>query len=193
MSLDPETVDRETAASSLTDIERVERRTREALWYGGSSAFLIMWGVITLVGHAVQHFDPPHAKLTWLIATLLGIAGGFAIRWRRRIARPSYRGPWQLLYAQIVLIGYGLLWTLLFSNFTSRQLDAFWPTLWMFGFVVAGLWVGRFYMVVGVAVTALIAAGYLWIDPGFDLWVAFWTSGALIAGGLWLRGASLAR
>jgi hypothetical protein len=190
----PETIDPKAAALSLTDVERVERRTREALWYAGSSTFLIMWGVIAFVGHVIQHIDPRDAIVSWAIATAIGIAGGFAIAWqRRRTAQTPRPQTWRLLYAQIVLIAYGFLWTCLFGSHTPRQLDAFWPTLWMFGFVIAGFWVGRFYTIVGVVVTAFIAAGYLWIDPGFDLWVGFWTSGALIAGGLWLRRASLAR
>lgn len=186
-------IDPEDAAMSLTDVERIERRTRAALYYGGSSAFLIMWGVLTTIGHVVQHFDPADAILSWSIVTAVGLAGGFSIAWRRRLARPQHARDWRLLYAQLVLVAYGLLWTILLGSHTPRQLDAFWPSLWMFGFVLAGFWVGRFYQVCGIAVTALIVAGYLWIGPWFDLWVAFWTGGALIAGGLWLRRAGLAR
>jgi hypothetical protein len=176
-------IDPESAASTLTDVERVERRTREALLYAGSSAFLIMWGVLTLIGHLVEHFMPERAIAGWVTISVLGVAGGFGIAWHRRRSRQQDIRNMRLLCAQIALLVYGLLWVLLFGSHTVRQLQAFWPSLWMFGF----------YLISGVTVTLMIVGGYLWIGEYFDLWVAVWTTGALIAGGLWLRRASLAR
>jgi hypothetical protein len=52
--------------------------------------------------------------------------------------------------------------------------------------VLAGLRLGRFFIylgiTLGITVTALTVAGYLWSDDRYPLWLA-----AVVGGGLWLR------
>ena len=44
------TIDPSEAANSLQDIATVERRTREAVFYAGSSTIFIMWGMLVACG-----------------------------------------------------------------------------------------------------------------------------------------------
>ena len=60
------TIDPSEAATSLRDIAAVEQRTREAMFYGGSSTIFIMWGVLVACGHALAGFYPRSAGITWL-------------------------------------------------------------------------------------------------------------------------------
>jgi hypothetical protein len=57
----------------------------------------------------------------------------------------------------------------------------------MLGIVIAGLWLGRFFMLCGLSVTALSVLGFFWAGDWFDLWMAVANGGGLIACGLALR------
>jgi FtsH-binding integral membrane protein len=181
MSIDPN-----EAAASLSDIAAIERRTRETLVYARSSASLILWGVLVAAGYIIVFFAPELRYRPWIVVSIIGFGGSFIIH-RRRSTRDSRLGE-LLLVTELVLLAYGLVFQLLFWPVAPRQAAAFWPILVMLGFVIAGIWLGRFFIYCGIAVTALTLAGYFWVgDPWFSLWMAAVNGGGLIAGGLWLR------
>jgi Kef-type K+ transport system membrane component KefB len=181
------TSEQQSAAASLSEIARVERRTREAVIYGGASAVLIMWGVLTAASYVFGHFQPHHAGIAWLVMDATGIVGSAFIVLGRAVTPDHRIWAWRLICAQLVLILYGAIWVVLLGPFDGRRLDAFWPILFMLGYVMAGIWVGRFFIICGAIVTALTVAGYLWSGPWFQLWMAAIEGTALISGGLWLR------
>ncbi len=84
-------------------------------------------------------------------------------------------------------MAFGLLVVIVLGPVSLRRQDAFWPLLFMLGYVLAGNWVGRFFILCGVSVAALTVAGYLWTGAWFPLWMAATMAGALIGSGLWLR------
>jgi hypothetical protein len=47
--------------------------------------------------------------------------------------------------------------------------------------------VGRFFIILGAIVTALILAGYCWAGDYFFLWLAITCGGALIFSGAFIR------
>ena len=59
----------------------------------------------------------------------------------------------------------------------------------MFGYAVAGLWLGRAFVVIGLLITALTVVGYLWSGAWFDLYLALVAGGGLALCGLWMRWA----
>ena len=180
------TLDRDEAAASLSDIASVERRTRETVVYARSSTILILWGVLCVLGYVFQYLDPNDARPAWIAAGVVGVAGTFvAGQWRRGPERRTLAQP--MFYGQLAIIGYGLVLLALLWPISGRQLSAFWPTLIMLGFVLTGLWLGRFFMLCGLVVTALTLIGYFWSGAWFPLWMAAVDGGGLLAGGLWLR------
>jgi hypothetical protein len=180
-------IDRDTAASALSDVERVEARTHEAMWYAGASTFLFWWGGISTIGYVFEHVVPHRAAEAWAILTVIAFVGSFVIGRLRRASGAALRTDNRILYAQLILFAFGFLWTEVIGTMHDRQLDAFWPTLWMFGFMIAGLWVGRFFVWCGLSVTLLTVAGYYGAGDWFDIWMAALNAAALIGGGLWLR------
>ena len=70
---------------------------------------------------------------------------------------------------------------------TARQLGAFWPSYFMLPYLIAGLWLGGAFVVIGTAIIALTLIGYLSAGPWFDLWMALVCGGGLLLGGLWMR------
>jgi hypothetical protein len=181
------TIDPTDAAASLQDIAQTERRTRESIRYAISASCLILWGALTSLGYVLTYLFPREAPILWIIITVIGFLGNVAVvfsYFRQRADGPRER---LLLIAMLVLAGYGALWLALFSPVAARQISAFWPSLVMFGFVTAGLWLGRFFIVSGIFGTALIIVGFLWSGPWFDLWMAVVQGVVLILGGLYLR------
>jgi hypothetical protein len=189
------TEDRDSAAASLSDIESAERRTFEAVFYGISSSILVLWGVATAAGYVFTHFFPRHAYQAWPIIDALGFVVMLAILRRKGIPlTPKQRKlGWRLVSALIALIVFGIFVVLLLGPFDGRRLNAFWPMLFTLGYVLAGIWVGRFFILCGGAIALLTMAGYWWSGPWYSLWMAAVNGGALILGGWWLRrrGASL--
>jgi hypothetical protein len=183
------TLDRAAAASSLAAIEQTEQRTSRAIFYGIASAFLILWGVVTAVGYVATQAYPRQAAWTWPVLTVFGYAVTLVLVLRQRtIMTPVQRLlGWRLILAQVALIGFGVLVAVVLGPFSGRQFNAFWPLVFMLGYVLAGIWVGRFFILCGVAVALLTVAGFWWSGTWFPLWMAVVNGGSLILGGLWLR------
>ncbi len=193
------TIDPDTAAASLQDIADTERRARESLFYSVSSSILVLWGVLVASIQVLIYFQPPFNRsssifiASWCVFYAVGMGGTYAIlraRFRPRALSPQ---AWRLLGAMVILIAYGVLWTVLLGPAAGRWFSVFWPTLFMFGFVLAGLWVGRLFVPCGLIVTALVVAGYLWLEPWYPLWLAAVEGGALIVSGLWMRRIGMSR
>jgi len=91
-----------------------------------------------------------------------------------------------MLAAFLLFFAFGF-FTCWLGHFTPRQLGTFWPIYFMLVYVLAGLWVGLAFVVIGVAITALTLIGYFFIGEAFPLWMAFVNGGGLILSGLWMR------
>ena len=179
------TIDPNEAAASLSNVASIERRTRETLVYARSSASLILWGLLVSAGYVISFLAPwPHYR-HWLAIYVIGFAGSYIIH-RRRTARDSPLGE-MLLYTELVLVGFGFIVLLVLWPVTSRQIATFWPIMFMLGFVIGGVWLGRFFIYCGITVTALTLAAYFWSGEWFLPTMAVVNGGGLIAGGLWLR------
>jgi hypothetical protein len=183
------TFDRDSAVSSLAAIEQTEARTTQAIFYGLASLFLILWGVVTTVGYVAEQAFPRQAGWMWLVLQVSGFAVMVAmVRGQRRVLTPvQQRLGWRLVWAQVALIGFALLVIVVLGPFGGRQLNAFWLLVFMLGYVLAGIWVGRFFILSGVAIAVLTVSGFCWSGAWFPLWMALVNGGFLIAGGLWLR------
>src|SRR5262245_6692812 len=181
------TIDPSEAASSLQDIAIVERRTREAVFYAGSSAIFIMWGVLVAIGYGLTELYPRSARITWLGISTFGWVATVVIIALRRRARPSSVRDWRLMAALVALIAFGTLWSYLLGPIVPRpMIYAFQPSLFLLGIILVGLWLGRFLVVLGLVGMALIAIGYFQAEPWLRVWMAAAQSGTLIIGGIWL-------
>src|SRR5262245_7290152 len=105
MSIDPS-----EAASSLQDIATVERRTREAAFYGGSSTIFILWGVLVACGYGLMEFFPRSAGIIWLAITAVGCAATALIIALRHRARPRETRDWRFIWAMVALAAFGAAW-----------------------------------------------------------------------------------
>jgi hypothetical protein len=181
------TIDPREAAVSLQDIAAVERRTREAQFYAGCSTIFILWGVLIACGYGVTEFYPRSARITWPVIMVLGCLATAAIVATRRCARASEDRGWRIIWAMAALAAFGTSWAYLLGPVVPRpMMYGFQPSLFLLGTILAGLWLGRFFVVLGFVGIALIAAGYLVPEPWLRLWMAAVQSGTFILGGVWL-------
>jgi len=85
------------------------------------------------------------------------------------------------------VIAFGLFAERLLGHGQWREISLFWAVLLMAGYIIAGLWIGRFFIACGSVVILLSLAAYLWGGAWFNLWTAGLGGGSLVLGGLWLR------
>jgi hypothetical protein len=188
------TIDPNEAAASLQDIATIERRTHEALCYGGSSTIFIMWGILVASGYGLTELYPRSARIIWFAVTALGCVGTASIIAMRRRARPQETRDWRLVWAMAALAAFGAVWSYLLGPIAPRPLMySFQPTLFLLGIILAGLWLGRFFVIIGLVGIALIALGHLLSEPWLRLWMAAVMSGTLIVGGIWLGRSGVSR
>ncbi len=185
------TLDPKEAASSLDDIAAIERRTRETLYYGGVADIFILWGVLTFGGHLLNWFVPSSAVWAWPVIDIGGLIATVAIMlWRFPHSR-QHGVDWRWIGSYAALLVFGAIVVIELWPLTGRQQQVFWPTLVMFSYVLAGIWVGRFFLYIGLAATTLLLFGYYFTGDWFTLWLAFVFGGGFLAGGLWLRRSAL--
>lgn len=180
-------IDANAAAQALGEIEALRTATRRSLAYRLASAQLILWGVIVAIAYVATFLAPGSGWRVWLVLTAIGVAG--SLFQARTMARAGYGPVWRTLAGFALFFGFGAFWSATIGHFDGRQTMTFWPTLVMFGYCLAGLWLGRIFIALGLSVAILIAAGYLWIGPAYPLYLAFVDGGGLILCGLWMRRA----
>jgi hypothetical protein len=185
-------IDQREATASLNDIADVERRTRQAFFYFGSSTIFIMWGLLVACGYAIAAWQPRSARISWLVVTLTGCALTALIIAVRTRSTP--RRDWRLVWAAIALVAFGSIWSYVLGPMVPpRVIYALQPSLVMLGMVLAGLWLGRFFLALGLVGAALIALVGLQAETWLAVWMALVQSATFIVGGLWLRRIGIAR
>ena len=129
------TIDPNEATTSLQDIATVERRTREAMFYGGSSAIFIMWGVLVACGYGLTELYP-RPGIIWLGVSAAGCAATALIIALRMHARPSESRDWRVIWAMLALSIFGTAWSFLLGPVVPRHMMyAFQPSLFLLGVI----------------------------------------------------------
>ena len=107
---------------------------------------------------------------------------------------PREARDWRIIWAMVALMVFGAGWSYVLGPVIPRHLIyAFQPSLVMLGMILAGLWVGRFFVTLGLAGLALILIGETQSEPWLRVWMAVAQSGTLVLGGVWLHRHGVAR
>jgi len=181
------TVRSDEAAAMLADVENVVAKVKQSRIYHGAALCIVLWGGVNLVRDLLIALEPAWFGPRWFLIDLVGVAGTIAIL-RFRVG-PIARFPLRVLAAFALFYAFGWIWSHLVGQFGPREQMAFWPTLFLFGYALAGLWFGAAFSAIGLGLTALIVAGYLWSGDAFTLWQAAVTGVGFIVCGLWMRRA----
>ncbi len=180
------TIRSDEAAAMLADVESVVAKVKQSRIYRNAALIIMLWGLVDLARYGLIAIWPAWFGSRWFLIDAIGVAGTIAIL---RYGGPGARLPLRTLAAFLLFYAFGWIWADLIGDFSPRQQMAFWPTLFLFGYAVAGLWLGWAFTAIGLGLTALILAGYLWSGEAFALWLALVTGGGYILCGLWMRRA----
>lgn len=188
------TIEKSEAAAALDDIASIVERVKQSTFYRNAGAILVMWGVLVACGYLATYLMPARGGLIWIALHIAGTGGTIALLRRQRLQAGHVlqaRGAADLraLAALAIFFGFGLLWSVVLGRMGAREMGAFWPTLFMFGYTLAGLWFGRAFIALGLTITALTVVGYVWAGPLFEPYMAVVDGGGLILCGLWMRRA----
>jgi hypothetical protein len=179
-------IDAKSAEASLADIDVIVARLKQSSFYRGASTLLMIWGALIAIGYVANWFFPRNAGVIWIVINGMGLIATVAAGWRYR--RTGTEFDWRIVIAIVLFFALGLACCWM-GHFGPRELNAFWPILFMFGYALAGLWLGRVFTLLGVVIAALTFVGYLSIERWFELYLAVVDGGGLILAGLWMRRA----
>ncbi len=179
-------IDAKSAEASLADIGVIVARLKQSSLYRSASTLIIIWGVLVACGYVANSLAPHAAVFIWIGVNGLGLLATLATGLQHRRSGAAFE--WRILVALILFFAFGLICCRM-GHFGPRELNAFWPILFTFGYALAGLWFGRAFTLLGVGIAALAFAGYLWVDRWFELYLAVVDGGGLILAGVWMRRA----
>jgi hypothetical protein len=181
------TIPADEAANALRDAEAAAGRSEAAHSYHQASGYLILWGMIWIVGNLASQQSEQTGLLAWDIGALIGVAGSVALGVRQRKPRREGGGVRALLIA-LAIVGFGTAVSAIAPALSFAQYSA-----------LGGLAVGAIYLAMGagsgglrlaaVGATMMVATviGWFLVREYFFLWMAAAGGGGLILGGLWFR------
>jgi hypothetical protein len=175
----------EQAAEALQQAVAAEKRSSQAYRYQRFAPYLLLWGVIWIVGYGASDLVPRLSGWIWLGLILVALAVSIAIGHNAEPNRP--RNGWR----------YGLFFATVWAFFASTyavmgplhgiQQGAFPPLVVAFLYILLGLWTGPRLVIAGLTVGVLTLGGFFYLPQHFLLWEGFVGGGALILAGFWFR------
>jgi hypothetical protein len=176
------------AADALRDINQAQRRSAAAFHDRRTSPYLIVFGVMWVVGYTASYLSP-RGWLAWLVVVPAGkIVANKWIR-SRQTTEGNFR-DWQFWATPAAVFFFIAGVYVMMPAQTSAQAGALFPMLIALWYTLEGIWHSTIRVgLVGVALGLLTVGGYIWLQPFFQLWLAVLGGGGLILGGIWLQGA----
>jgi hypothetical protein len=179
------------AEEALAAIQVMMKKTRRAISSSGAYVFLIIWGIVWLVGFICSQFLPLNiGGYAWMVVDILGgifsaVAG---IRMGRGVRSSSVTTSgkrigifWFLLFLYVVA-AIGVAWPA-----GGRQISMFIILFVMVGWLAMGLLLSFTSVWPGLIITALALIGYFLLPGIFYLWMAVLGGGGMIGLGLYIR------
>ena len=174
------------AESLLDDVERVLARTRRVVVAAHVADHLIVWGLAWMVGFGAGYVTSWHDGWIWGVVASAGagLSAWVGVRSRRSI---ESRDPPRIFWFLAVLALFAAVWAAILHPFNVPHFGACVATVFMFAYVAGGLWFGRFFVGLGLVVTAVALLGVLVMPAHLELLMAVAGGGALLASGLYIR------
>src|ERR1700677_2460035 len=156
------TITSREASAMLADIDAVVARVKQSRTYRIAGDIFILWGVLQFLRQTLFYLIPRTMAAGWFWVDLVGVA--LTMWMLRREVHVGAGGRFPLRLAATFALFYGFGWILgdLIGDMSGRQLAAFWPTVFQFGWSVAGLWFGAAFLAIGLISLALTLASFFW-------------------------------
>ena len=178
-------ISKQEAEQALAGIDDITRRLRKSVAGSCASTLLILWGIIWIIGYGCSQFFPSQAGLVWVPLSM----GGGLVSWiiGARASTVRTPGAWRIGVFWLALFGYASLWVVLLHPAYPWRVGPYMGTVPMFAYVVGGLWFGRFFIWLGLAVTGVIVLGVFGWPEWSELWTGVAGGGSLLVSGFYIR------
>ncbi|HEX4271017.1 MAG TPA: hypothetical protein VHZ32_06505 [Rhizomicrobium sp.] len=175
------------AAQALKDAGATEKRSAEVYRYQRAAPYLLLWGIIWIVGYGGSDLLPRFAGRLWFGLLMIAMGASMAIGRRASAAQPGPRANWRYSIAfTAIWCFFGATYSVM-GPINHLQQGAFPPLVVALAYVLTGLWSGLRFVVAGMAVAALTLGGFFYLPQHFLLWEGLIGGGALILAGIWFR------
>jgi hypothetical protein len=179
------------AEEALNAIREVMRKTRRIISRSGAYKFLILWGIIWMVGFLNSQFFPEKtASYVWMGLDILGgiVSAVIGIRLNRGV-RTNLRSTsgkniaffWLLIFLYCAA-AIGVAWPV-----DGKQLAMFFIFFASLGWVAMGLLLSFASAWWGLGLVGLSLIGYFFLPAFFYLWMAILGGGGMIGLGIYVR------
>jgi hypothetical protein len=179
------------AEEALNAIQVVMHKIRRAVSTSGAYVFLIIWGVVWLLGFLGSQFLPNKtANLSWIILDILGgiLSAVYGIRIGRgvRSTSTSTTGS-RIAFFWLLLFFYCVTAVWVAWPVDGKQMAMLIILFVTVGWMAMGLLLSLASVWWGLALTGLALVGYFLLPGIFFLWMAILGGGGMIALGLYIR------
>ena len=181
-------VTKDQAQDYLETIQQVQQQTRRTLATGGGPIYMILWGLIWVLGYLGSYLLPPQsAGYLWFGLDIVGLAASMGIGWWHATrVRSSTQDARIAIFWLIWLVYTGLIVWLSGSTEDAAQISIVISLMAMFGYVVMGLWLWMPLTWIGAGVTVAIVVAYLVMPQYVDLAMAVLGGGTLVLSGIYI-------
>ena len=159
------TIRSDEAAAMLADVDSVVAKVKQSRIYRSAALIIILWGVVNVARDVLIALAPTWFGPRWFLIDAIGDrrhARPSSLRWSSP-ARASRSERWRRSASSTPSAGSGRTSS---AGFGPREQMAFWPTLFLFGYALAGFGSGRRSPPSASASPRLILAGYLLVGRG---------------------------
>jgi len=177
---------RDEASRTLRDIDSAARRSARAYGYRHASPYLIVWGVVWLIGYGAPWVVPGWHRSAWLPMVIAATGLSFAIGYWTRPRESRNGHKFWLTFVAV----YAFVWAQFATmpQIRGPQGIVYAPVLVAFLYTMIGIWTGAIRMaVLGIFVGAAALTGFFYFPKILEPWIAIVGGGGLILGGNWLR------
>ena len=179
------------AEEALADIQRMKQKTRHSIANSGAYIFLILTGMIWLVGFlATQFLSGEIVVYIWIGMSLLGSALSIPLgkQMGGRVRSPSTAAYGKRIgIFWLLLVFYGVAAIAIAQPTDGKQITMLIILFIMLGQLAMGLLLSFSSVWWALPITALALVGYFLLPDIFYLWMAILVGGGMIALGLYIR------
>ena len=175
-------------------LAQIEQTMAKARYYAAATASpaLYTWGAVWMIAYGLCQYFPQRSGLIWAPAGMIGAALTVLFSMRapvRSTTDKRFGLAWWILF---IFAGVWLAVLMPWKQMAAldgmalqRSFGAYAATVVMFAYVIIGMWWDRFFMWLGLLVTALTLLGFFALPEYFNLWMAICGGGLLLVSG-WL-------
>jgi len=179
------------AEEALAAIQKVTQKTRHSIASSGAYVFLIVTGVVWLVGFlSTQFLSGQVVAYIWIGMSVLGSALSILLGTRRgrRVRSPSLNASAKRAGTfWLLLILYGIAAVAIARPTDGKQVTMFIILFIMIGQLAMGLLLSFSAVWWALPITALALVGYFLLPGIFYLWMGVLGGGGMIALALYIR------